>query len=200
MSQSNHRKNFKRAHEPGDFHELTFSCHQRRKLLNRPEWLTHFSTCIDNACAECEIDLVAFVFMPNHVHLLTYPRRKEPDFGYYLARLKQPFSSHVKGLLAATRAPLLEKLTVRERPGKTCFRFWMEGPGYDRNIFSPDAIRHSIDYIHMNPVRRGLCDRAVAWKWSSARYYHLDPPKMQFPGLPFVHGLPMGALDRGYRA
>jgi hypothetical protein len=29
----------------------------------------------------------------------------------------------------------------------------------------------SIDYIHTNPVKRGLCNRGVAWKWSSARFY-----------------------------
>ena len=29
------------------------------------------------------------------------------------------------------------------------------------------------DYIHLNPVRRGLCERAVQWKWSSAGHYYL---------------------------
>ena len=60
---------------------------------------------------------------------------------------------------------------VRERPGKHCFRFWLEGPGFDRNIFSPEAIKSSIDYIHMNPVKRGLCQKCTGWKWSSARFY-----------------------------
>ena len=28
-----------------------------------------------------------------------------------------------------------------------------------------------IDYIHLNPVRRGLVTRARDWRWSSARWF-----------------------------
>ena len=49
-------------------------------------------------------------------------------------------------------------------------------------------------YIHNNPVRRGLCRRAVDWKWSSARYYLGTPPRQQHTGLPLIDGLPEGAL------
>ena len=94
-------------------------------------------------------------------------------------------------------SPLLKQLTVLERPGKYCFRYWQEGPGFDRNIFSRDALAASIDYIHNNPVKRGLCQRAIDWSWSSARYYLIDPPRQQFPELPHIHGLPMGAFDKG---
>ena len=53
----------------------------------------------------------------------------------------------------------------------SCFRFWQEGPGFDRNLFGPEAITASMDYIHLNPVKRGLCEKATDWKWSSARFY-----------------------------
>jgi hypothetical protein len=39
---------------------------------------------------------------------------------------------------------------------------------------SEAAVLAAIDYIHLNPVRRGLCERAIDWRWSSARYY-ADP-------------------------
>lgn len=63
------------------------------------------------------------------------------------------------------------------------------------NIFSRDVILHAIDYIHENPIRRELCQKVVDWKWSSARYYLNEPAKQQEPDLPFIHGLPTGALD-----
>jgi putative transposase len=28
-----------------------------------------------------------------------------------------------------------------------------------------------IDYLHANPVRRGLVERPLDWEWSSARWY-----------------------------
>ena len=52
----------------------------------------------------------------------------------------------------------------------------------------------SSEYIHNNPVKRGLCLRAVDWKWSSPRYYHNTPPRQQHPNLPMIHGLPEGAV------
>ncbi len=90
---------------------------------------------------------------------------------------------------------MLDRLTVRERPGKTCFRFWQEGPGYDRNLSSPAVIEAAIDYIHLNPVRRGFVQQAVDWTWSSASWYLLNPPRQQRPGHPTIHGLPLGSLD-----
>ena len=140
--------------------------------------------------------LAAFVFMPEHVHLLVVPTGREPAIDQYLARIKQPFSKWMRQRLMEMKSMLVDRLTVQERPGKTCFRFWQEGPGYDRNLTTPAVIEAAIQYIHMNPVRRGLVKLAVDWKWSSASWYLLDPRRQQQPGLPFIHGLPAGTLDR----
>jgi len=115
-------------------------------------------------------ELVAFVYMLEHVHLLVFPLTDEPDIGSYLALVKQPLSRFVKSKLEESNSTLQKKLTIRERPGNFCFRYWQEGPGFDRNLFSLEAIQASIDYIHRNPVERGLCPRATDWKWSGARY------------------------------
>ena len=190
-------KQIKHFHEPGDFHELTFSCYQRMALLTDDDWRRMLSRCVDQACEEASFDLIAFVFMPEHVHLLVYPTLPEPDIGRFLARLKQPFSKEIKGILVDAHSSLLGRLTVRERPGKMCFRYWQEGSGFDRNIFSPEVLAASIDYIHNNPVARKLCKQATDWKWSSARYYLIDPPKQQFAELPCIHGVPPGAFAKG---
>jgi putative transposase len=133
--------------------------------------------------------------MPEHVHLLVYPGGPGAALGRYLARVKQPFSKAIRDILSERQSELLGKLIVRERPGKTCFRFWQEGPGFDRNLFEPGAIQASIDYIHENPVRRGLCRRAVDWRWSSARFYTEDPPAPPEAGPPMIHGVPDGVLS-----
>lgn len=191
-----HRKTVRHFHRPGDFHELTFSTYRRLPLLTNDDWRRQLARSTDEANQDASMQLVAFVFMPEHVHLLAYPGVPNSDVGLYLARVKQPFSKTIKGLLQEVASPLLQKLTVRERPGKYCFRFWQEGPGFDRNLCTADAVKASLDYIHHNPVTRGLCRRVIDWKWSSARYYLADPPKQQDPDLPFVHGLPPGALDK----
>jgi putative transposase len=106
-----------------------------------------------------------------------------------LRAIKRPFSFRAKRHLEASGSPLIATLTVRQRPGVMTFRFWQEGPGYDRNLTRAEPIRTVIDYIHHNPVRRGLCQQAVEWRWSSARYYHTEG-REQDSSLPQIHGLP----------
>ncbi len=166
-----HRKLVKHYHEPGDLHELTFSCYKRQSLLTNDVWRRQLACCIDAANEELAMQLAAFVLMPEHVHLLILPIEPEPAINRYLAHVKQPMSKWVKQRLVEMNSPLLKRLTVEERPGKTCFRFWQEGPGYDRNLTTPGVIEAAIEYIHVNPVRRGLVKQAVDWKWSSASWY-----------------------------
>lgn len=172
-------------------HELTFSCYRRMPLLEDDDRRQLLARGLDEALQRHKWRLAAFVFMPEHVHLLTYPFGTEADVAALLQAIKKPFSFRVKERLSAEGDPLLADLMVRERPGVTRFRFWLEGPGYDRNLSSRDAILAAIDYIHMNPVRRRLCERAVEWKWSSARRYLL-PEEPFDPELPMVHGMPEG--------
>ena len=135
MSRSQpHRKKVKHYHEPGDFHEFTFSCFRRMKLLANDAWRGYLARSIDEAAANEGFLLIAFVFMPGHVHLLAYPTGREADavsMSRFLAAVKRPVSTQVKAGLASSGSRLLERLTVHERPGKTAFRFWQEGPGYD---------------------------------------------------------------------
>ncbi len=75
--------------------------------------------------------------------------------------------------LKKKNAPLLEHLRVRERPGKWCYRFWQEGPGYDKNIWSIQRAIEKACYCHRNPVQRGLVRSPEDWRWSSFRWLEL---------------------------
>jgi putative transposase len=90
-----HRKTIKHCHEPGHLHEFTFSCFKRRPLLTNDDWRGRLAQHINLAGQGAQFDLVAFVYMPEHIHLLTYPRDPKPNFGKYLALRKQPFSREI---------------------------------------------------------------------------------------------------------
>lgn len=49
--------------------------------------------------------------------------------------------------------------------------FWQSGGGFDRNIWEPRTLRAVIDSIHWNPVHRGLVERMMDWRWSSAGWF-----------------------------
>jgi len=184
-----HRKKVKHFHERGDLHELTFSCYRRIKLLTNNPWRAKLSQSIDEACQAVGCFLAAFVYMPEHVHLLVWGIKAQEDVSELLSRIKQPVSVQVHADLAQRPGRLLSRLIVRDRPGRQIFRFWQEGPGFDRNLFTASAVQASIDYIHNNPVARGLCPKARDWRWSSARFYESDG-KLFDPLHPKITPLP----------
>jgi putative transposase len=63
----------------------------------------------------------------------------------------------------------LPRITVR-RGRRLERRFWQAGGGYDRNACEPSTVLAMSEYIHANPVRRGLVSRPEDWKWSSAAW------------------------------
>ncbi len=185
-----HRKRVRHFDKRGEIHELTFSCYQRRQLLENDWRREQLSQAIDRAMRNHHWRLTAFVYMPEHVHLLVYPVAKDPKIKDLLFAIKRPFSFRVKQRMIELNDPLADQLSIRQRPGKATFRFWQEGPGYDRNIWSAKALHAAIDYIHMNPVRRGLVDRVVDYRWSSARWYHSDG-RLEDPLLPTLSAVPL---------
>jgi putative transposase len=109
-----HRKQVRRFHEPGDSHELTFSCYRRMPLLTNDVWRRMLSESIERATSGHGFRLAAFVFMPEHVHLLVYPTTRTPRIDLLLKAIKRPFSTRVKQRLVEARSSLLRTLTVRE--------------------------------------------------------------------------------------
>jgi putative transposase len=184
-----YRKRIHHYDEPGHARELTFSCYKQMPLLVNDAWLAMLAMSVDHAIEGHKYRLAAFVFMPEHVHMIVCPEDGADGIDALLKAVKRPFSYRIKQILVESGNPLLDSLTVQQRPGVTTFRFWQEGPGYDRNLVKASTTRESINYLHNNPIRRGLVQSAVDWKWSSARYYLVDPPT-QKPGGPHVHGLP----------
>src|SRR5262249_14099955 len=153
------------------------------------QWLAE---AIDQARRQYEFALCAYVFMPEHVHLLIYPKKPEYDVRIIWQKIKEPVGRRAVSYLRANAPEWLERITVR-RGKRVERRFWQAGGGYDRNVVEPHTLLTMIEYIHANPVRRGLVKRAEEWKWSSAGWREgknaLRPDPVDFGGLClFVRG------------
>jgi len=145
---------------------LTFSCHQRLALLGRREWRDVFAHGLAAARERCGFKLVAWVVMPEHVHLILVPGLEVP-VPRILCAIKQPIAQRAIKRWRETDAPILDKITVQD--GRC--RFWQAGGGFDRNVRGTKELGREIVYIHNNPVRRGLVEHPTDWAWSSARWY-----------------------------
>ncbi len=174
MRQGQHRKRKVTYNTPGHAHFLTFSCQGRLPLLSRDRSCQWVIDALQEARAKLDFAVWAYVIMPEHVHLLIRPRGERYRMQHILAALKRPVSVRAKAYLVGTQnTKWLERLMVREG-NRQMFRFWLAGGGYDKNLWNERPILEIIDYLHNNPVRRGLVTRPEEWYWSSARFWAGD--------------------------
>ncbi|MGE3818790.1 MAG: transposase [Isosphaeraceae bacterium] len=160
--------------EPGHAHELTSTCYRRYRFLAAERTCRWLAESIEQARRRHGFDLWAFVFMPEHAHMIVRPRVGGAGVAGILQGIKQPVGRRAFPYLEAHAPHWLPRLT-RRRGGRTERLFWQSGGGYDRNITEPRTLKAMIDDPHANPVRRGLVERDVDWPWSSAGWYQGTP-------------------------
>ena len=93
-------------------------------------------------------DLFAWVVMANHLHFLLQPRPRQ-HLDSILHSIKS-FTAHEANKLIGRTGP-----------------FW-QSEGFDRYIRDAHHFRATVRYIHMNPVKAGLCASPEEWRFSSA--------------------------------
>jgi putative transposase len=115
--------------------------------------------------------LWAYAIMPEHAHVLIWPTRSPYDISSILSTIKLPVTRRAQTFVRANAPTFLERMADAQPNGDIHYQFWQRCGGYDRNSFEPNTIWTQIEYIHANPVRRGLCKRSEDWYWSSAAVY-----------------------------
>jgi len=92
-----HRKLVKHYDDLRHARELTFSCFQRWPLLTSDTWREMLSRAIDSAGERHHWRLTAFVYMPEHVHLLWFPLPTASKIEHLLKAIKRPYSFRSRG-------------------------------------------------------------------------------------------------------
>src|SRR5258706_7229226 len=85
-----HRKRCRRENLTGHAHFLTFSCFHRRPYLSRDRTRQWLIDSIAHAMAQHHFDLWAYAIMPEHVHLVIFPRQEEYGVSAILTSIKSP--------------------------------------------------------------------------------------------------------------
>lgn len=155
-----------RRREGLDARFLTFSCYNRLPLLGNARIRDQFVEAIVAARRDQPFQLIAWVVMPEHVHMMILPSPGHP-VSRVMSALKRPFAEVVVGRWRELKAGVLHRITGEG--GRA--RFWQPGGGFDRNVRDEAELFREIAYIHENPVERGLAKKATDWAWSSARWY-----------------------------
>jgi putative transposase len=110
--------------------------------------------------------LVGYVVMPEHVHLvMSEPRKGNPS--KTLQVLKQEVS---RALRKRKRRPTAQLSLAFVSSVMDSPAFWQRR-FYDFNVWSERKLREKLDYMHRNPVERKLVSHPKDWPWSSWSHY-----------------------------
>ena len=154
MLETKRRKSF---NEPGHAHLLTFTCYKHKPYFANDAACNIFIESLDAARRRHGFQAWAFVVRPEHVHLPVWPGPNGAKVATILQVVKRPIAAKLK-----------QSLPSNLPNGE--FRLWERGGGHDRNLWSDKALHKVPEYIHENPVRRGLSPIPEANEWSSARW------------------------------
>jgi putative transposase len=96
-------------------------------------------------------DLIAWVILPDHWHIVVDVRGNRPDV--LMKKIKLSFAS-----------------LYRRRKGMRSGQVW-QNRYWDHVIRNERDLNQHIDYVHYNPVKHALAQSAAAYEHSSFREY-----------------------------
>ena len=156
--------NYRREYDRGRVYFLTQVTYARQDWLCGELARSALRQAINQVRRKYPFQIDAFVLLPDHFHCLwTLP---END-GNYSVRMRL-IKSHVTQSIGDQLQLDLEVSTSRSRRRERNLwqrRFW-EHRVHDQSEFSAYC-----DYIHINPIKHGLCKSPTDWQWSTVHRF-----------------------------
>jgi len=112
--------------------------------------------------------MIGYVFMPNHIHLIILFDDGK-DISAFMRDFKKFTSSAVRKQLEEDKEiQLLKMIRLEKESPKT--KVWIDRFD-DFYLTNAQSLMTKLNYIHENPVRKGLCGRPEGYPFSSAGYH-----------------------------
>lgn len=154
-----------------------FTRHRYKDLL-----VENLNYCIVNK----EMVVFGYVIMSNHIHCIVQCKNGK------LSDLIRDFKKHTskKIIASITQEPESRREWMLERFAKASkthsrnqkYQFWKYG-NHPEEIYTEKFMWAKLDYIHLNPVRAGLVEKASDYLYSSAADYVREEGKVKIAKL-----------------
>ena len=144
------------------------------------EWLPVFideTTCkiitesLNFSVQNKRLGVNAYVIMLNHMHAILFDKDFDNErLKHTLGDLRK-FTGRKLLDYADGNLPAAFGQTFRENAGADRERNFWQPTIHAEGIFSEKFYHQKLNYIHLNPVRKGLVHAAQDWRFSSASYW-----------------------------
>lgn len=147
-----------------------FTCvtHKRLPIFRTDKLKQVLCDAYREACERHGISILAYVIMPDHVHLLVY---SEHTMEEALRLLNGVAARRIIGYLKENGfESSLFKLRGEMRERNHRHSVWQHHPD-SLEIFGEETFKQKVAYIHQNPVRAGMVSDPSEYRFSSARLW-----------------------------
>ena len=115
------------------------------------------------------LTIYGYVILENHLHLIA----SSPDISKEIGDFKSFTAQRIIGYLESRKVKTVLKwlrfLKARHKDDRE-YQVWQEG-SHPQQIQDEEMMRQKLEYLHLNPVKRGYVDDPTHWRRSSARNY-----------------------------
>jgi REP element-mobilizing transposase RayT len=179
--------NWKNYYTDNAVHHITGTVYKWQPVLLCNDILSIFSYEFNRLLAKWDVELIGYVLMPEHFHMLAKSHLAENILNFIRGG-RRSVSGKVRWSIENNNRKIsafYENLDIDPEifysgtGGKSKFRFWKEKP----RIFPISKeidLEKKLKYIHNNPVRRGLVKSPEEWEYSSYKSYR-DREKIRLP-------------------
>ena len=155
-------------------HFLTVTIVDWIDVFSRKSYRDCIVECLDYCIKNKGMILYSYVIMTNHIHMIVQSNDGKlsdliRDFKKYTAKT---ILEKIQNEPESRREWMLERfqLATKSHSRNKNFQFWQLG-NHAEEIYSEKFMWSKIDYIHLNPVRAGLVEKAADYIYSSASNY-----------------------------
>ena len=160
-----------KSNEPNTFHYVTpLMTFNRVPVFRSEEACEFFVNVLSEVREKYPYRLISYVLMPDHVHAIV--NNRSGTISDWLRRVRGNSARKILAWLREEQHLVSLKKLALAQPQKRqhTHAVWQKDPSVI-DLWSHKFIRQKLNYLHLNPVRAGLCEHPADWKWSSYRAY-----------------------------
>ncbi len=165
-----------RKYFEGNSYFITTSVNKFVKIFKKIKYVYIILENINFYKEKYGFKLIAYVIMPDHIHMLIYPDQgRVKEISKFIEDFKKFTARKLCEQMKKDKRINWLRLFRLEEPKKKNWEYQIWQQGYDDlGVYSPKILRTKINYIHNNPVRKGLVEKPEDYLYSSARNYILN--------------------------
>lgn len=129
------------------------------------DFISEFRQSLQYTKQKLGFEIYAISIMPEHFHIILRPD-EIANYPKIIALIKMNFTKQLPDGLRKTLAQEISHSKIKKRESGVWHRRY-----YEHTIRNEVDLNHLTDYIHFNPVKHGLVERAFNWKFSSFRKF-----------------------------